>query len=384
MTGGALDDWFNGHSGDDVLSGLGGNDEITGWYGADLLLGGAGNDTLWATGGIKDGHADTVLGGDGDDWLHINRGDHADGGAGLDTVSLNVTEEGTSFNFALSTATVAVDSTTTFTGAEALIFDGGWGHDTVGGGARDDILTGNRGDDRLRGMGGHDELSDGDGNDSLFGDAGNDLLVRTDFDANGIDLFDGGSGKDTLSFNIVSGKALILDMIEQQYNDGLAWGLTVRNIEDVAGSDQSDDIRGSDAGNFLWGGKGADYLEGRAGDDVLEGGEGADALVGGEGADAFRFGTGATGSGDVIIDFTQGEDILMMMRGAFGIAPASPLALATGTDPKPVGLAPQFLFETDTSRLWFDADGAGVGADPTLVATLLGISSLSAADLVLI
>ncbi|MFM2278517.1 MAG: hypothetical protein RLZZ444_748, partial [Pseudomonadota bacterium] len=41
---------------------------------------------------------------------------------------------------------------------------------------------------------------------------------------------------------------------------------------------------------------------------------------------------------------------------------------------------PVFLFEKDTSRLWFDADGKAGDAEAYLVATLDGIKTLSASD----
>ncbi|NKE45753.1 calcium-binding protein [Roseomonas frigidaquae] len=256
LTGGALDDWFNGMSGHDTLLGLGGNDELIGWYGADRLEGGDGADILWATGGIKDGDADTLLGDAGADDLHMNRGDFADGGTEQDRLFLDLTEEYVDFTFVFSTGLTQVDATTRFTGMEQLYFDGGRGHDRVTGGALADVLEGNAGNDRLLAGGGADELTDGDGNDSLYGEAGDDLLVRTDFDANGIDLFDGGIGTDTLRFNIVSGAPVWVDMVEQQYNGGLAQGLTLVRVENVVGSDAGDDIRGSSAANAFWGGKG--------------------------------------------------------------------------------------------------------------------------------
>ncbi len=384
LVGGALDDWFNGMSGADTLRGLGGNDELTGWYGADRLEGGDGADILWATGGIKDGEADTLLGGAGADELHMNRGDFADGGAEEDRLFLDLTEEFVDFTFVFSTGLVQVDATTRFTGMERLFFDGGRGHDSVTGGALADVLEGNAGNDRLRAGAGNDELTDGDGNDSLYGEAGDDLFVRTDFDANGTDFFDGSTGVDTLRFNIVSGAPVWLDMVAQQYNGGLAQGLTLRLVENVVGSDADDDIRGSASANTFWGGKGTDYLEGREGSDVLVGGEGSDILSGGTGRDIFRFGLGATGSGDLILDFVRGEDRIAIEREAFGLVHAAAPSLVVGASPVANAATAQFLFETGTGRLWFDADGTGGQADASWLATLSGVTTLSTADLILV
>jgi Ca2+-binding RTX toxin-like protein len=383
LVGGALDDWFNGMSGSDTLLGLGGNDELTGWYGADRLEGGDGADILWATGGIKDGEADTLLGGAGADELHMNRGDYADGGTDEDRLFLDLTAEFVDFAFVFSTGLTQADATTRFTGMERLHFDGGRGHDSVTGGDLADLLEGNAGNDRLRAGAGADELTDGDGNDSLSGEAGDDVLVRTDFDANGIDLFDGGIGTDTLRFNIVSGAPVWVDMVEQQYNGGLAQGMTLVRVENVVGSDAGDDIRGSSAANAFWGGKGSDYLEGREGNDVLTGGEGSDILSGGAGRDLFRFGLGATGSGDFILDFVRGEDRIAIERAAFQLGNVATPSLVVGANPVANAATAQFLFETGSGRLWFDADGIGDQADASWVATLSGVTTLSTADLLL-
>ena len=386
FTAGALDDWLNGGTGNDTLRGQGGNDNLEGWYGADRLEGGDGHDTLYATGGIKDGYADTLLGGAGDDLLYMNRADRGDGGTGTDRVILDLSEETAAFRFYLSgpTAVTQVDNSTSFTGVESIWVDAGWGADTITGGAAADVLEGNAGSDRLRGGGGNDELRDGDGADTLAGDAGDDLLVRTDFDANGLDLFDGGAGIDTLRFNIVGGAPVLLDLLDQQWNDGLAAGLTVQGIENVVGSEADDDIRGDGLANGLWGGKGTDWLEGRGGDDLLAGGEGSDLLAGGAGHDRFQFGAGATGSGDFILDFVRGEDLLAIERAGFGLAADYALSLVVGAAPQANAAKPQFLFETGTGRLWFDADGSGSEWDATWVATLDGVTTLTAADFVLL
>jgi Ca2+-binding RTX toxin-like protein len=306
------------------------------------------------------------------------------GSAGTDRIFLDLSEDSAGVSFVFSKVTTTVDATTSFSSAESLWLDGTRGADNVTGGALGDVLEGNAGNDTLRGNVGDDELHDGDGNDLLFGDAGNDLIVRDDYDANGIDRIEGGAGIDTLRFNIVSDEAVILDMEEQQYNNGLAWGLTLKDIENVVGSERPDDIRGSASANSLWGGGGADVLYGRSGDDVLVGGEGGDVLVGGAGKDWFQFGADATASGDFIADFTRGEDKVAVARDAFGLGAGESLSLVTGTDPQATTFGAQFLFDTDSHQLWFDADGKGGDFDPTLVATLYDVGTLTAGDFVLV
>ncbi|MEX0367091.1 MAG: fasciclin domain-containing protein [Ruegeria sp.] len=67
---------------------------------------------------------------------------------------------------------------------------------------------------------------------------------------------------------------------------------------------------GGEGGDTLHGGFGHDTLDGGAGDDLLVGGKGDDTLTGGDGEDVFVFGRN-TGH-DVITDFTQGDDAIVL------------------------------------------------------------------------
>jgi Ca2+-binding RTX toxin-like protein len=105
---------------------------------------------------------------------------------------------------------------------------------------------------------------------------------------------------------------------------------------------------------------------------VLAGGLGCDVLVGGEGADAFRLAKAAEG-GDTIADFVSGEDTLVLLKSGFGISKSVAFDAgdefdfaahyfvssdgATATESHG-----QFLFDTASSQLLWDADGTGEGA----------------------
>ena len=79
--------------------------------------------------------------------------------------------------------------------------------------------------------------------------------------------------------------------------------------DDVLSGQAGDDLLFGDAGNDrLWGGSGDDRLFGGSGDYTLDGGGGDDFLFGGAGADVFVF-TGANGA-DVLVDFSDGEDLI--------------------------------------------------------------------------
>ncbi|MCW0181429.1 MAG: hypothetical protein OJI70_06615 [Zavarzinia sp.] len=280
--------------------------------------------------------------------------------------------------------------TTTFEGIEALTFDGGSGADAVTTGNYDDRLNGGDGNDTLKAGGGNDELWDGNGSDKLYGGAGDDMLVRTDEDGAGADVFDGQAGYDTLAFAIDAPDGVTIDLQNRALNDGLATGMTISNIEKIIGTDVADTIRGSAAAETFEGGGGADILDGRAGDDVLMGGEGGDILTGGTGKDMFAYGedvfdgSGAAGAGDLITDFQRGEDKIRIDREGFDLDADYALALVVGADPAASGSKAQFLFESDNGRLWFDADGAGGAQEAVLIATLQGVTTLSVADFALV
>ncbi|BBT79967.1 structural toxin protein RtxA [Aeromonas veronii] len=148
-------DKLNGGDGDDVLIGLGGNDTLDGGSGNDILAGGLGNDTL--------------IGGTG-----VDTATYIDIGA-LVTVSLNT-------ELQQNTSGAGQD---TISGIENLI--GSNFGDTLTGNGSANVLFGAGGNDTLVGLGGDDVLIGGEGIDLLVGGSGNDMLT-------------GGSGKDTFKW----------------------------------------------------------------------------------------------------------------------------------------------------------------------------------------
>ncbi|WOS63445.1 calcium-binding protein [Sinorhizobium fredii] len=354
---------------------------ITSGQGNDALTGGGLNDYLNGSGGIKDTSADHLYGEKGDDLLFMNAGDYASGGDGADRVVIDFAEETFDVSFVFGNGLVRVNANTSFTGMEAVDYIGGAGKDTVTGSAQIDYLDGGAGNDTFKAGGGNDILVDGRGNDKLYGDAGNDEFTRFS-DETGTDYFSGGSGVDTLKFNIVSDQSVIVDLENNAKNGGVASGLSLSSIENVVGWTSDDTIFGNGVANTLEGGIGDDRLDGRAGNDILEGGGHGDLLTGGSGADKFIYASEeAIGSGDQITDFKRGEDKLVVDKSVFGF---SKLVLYSGNDLKATGTAAQFFFEKDNGRLWYDADGTGNEADAVLVATLDKVTSLATTDFLLI
>ncbi|MEY9718770.1 Ca2+-binding RTX toxin-like protein [Sinorhizobium fredii] len=383
FVGGALNDALHGGNGHDSLTGGAGDDVLAGNLGNDTLTGGLGNDTLSGDGVGFYGGRDKISGEDGNDRVYAGIGDTADGGTGTDTLDLDASNQTKDISFSFATGSATVDATTSFKAFEVLNYLGSAGKDTVTGGKLNDRLDGNGGNDTLRGGDGNDLLRDGAGSDNLFGDAGNDTLTRTVF--SGTDVFDGGAGTDTLSFSDASDISVVLDLQSQASNRGMAQGLTVKNFEVINGSGNDDVIRGDALANTLNGGGADDVLDGRAGVDRLNGGAGDDWLTGGTGNDLFVFDrSGRDGEGDVITDFTRGQDKLLIDRSDYGIAAAdASVTLVVGADPVATSTKGTFLFESDNGRLWFDADGKGSEADLELVAILKGVTTLSTSDFLL-
>ncbi len=179
--GGGADD-LRGHAGDDLLFGGrdGAADTLNGGAGDDQAYGGAGNDALFGEagddllgGGLGD---DAVWGGDGHDTLFgggVPGDDHLDAGAGNDVVWAGG-------------------------GRDALF---GWdGDDLLGTGAGDDLARGGDGADTLYGGAGDDTLEAGTGADLVYGGTGDDRIDLGAHDgAPDTFVFAPGHGHDTVT-----------------------------------------------------------------------------------------------------------------------------------------------------------------------------------------
>ena len=151
----------------------------------------------------------------------------------------------------------------------SVIRAGGTRNDIFNGGGDHDILEGGSGDDTLSGGGGRDHVLGGSGNDVVYGGDDRDIVRG----GSGNDVVDGGKHDDFLM-----------------------------------GDGGNDHIIGGHGWDRLSGGEGNDFLEGGDGEDVLFGGAGNDLLSGGAREDHFLFLEDA--GGDVILDFTPGEDFI--------------------------------------------------------------------------
>jgi Ca2+-binding RTX toxin-like protein len=157
--------------------------------------------------------------------------------------------------------------------------------------------------------------------------------------------------------------------------------------DDLNGSFQNDLLNGYNGADYMKGNGGADKLNGGAGNDDLVGGIGKDTLTGGTGADWFYYVAKPTATtADVITDFHHAEaDKIVLSKTYF--------KLGTGLDKSdfkssdfinPNGGATngtaKLLYDHDTGKLYYDADGAGSTIKPILVATLANHPDLALSD----
>ena len=387
LTGNGADDTLDAGAGNDTVNGGAGADTITGGAGADTIDGGQGDDTIdpgagddTARGGAGDDEIDQPGSALGLDDV-ADGSDVIDGGDGFDTASY----AGRTLPVALSLDGQRNDGQANeldnLLALEAIV--GGFANDVLAGGAGDDTITPGPGDDTVTGGAGEDavdysdrtlavvvtlgaagaggvagehdttaadveDATGGAGNDTLTGTsgdnylaggAGNDIVAGLagddDLDGgDGGDSLDGGTGEDTADFSTVS-HGLDLPGVDADLGRGSAISFdeggapaadTLRNFEDLLGSDYADKLTGDRRANTLDGGFRADVINGGAGDDDVRGGTGDDTLAGGNGADqvdgADGFDTVNGGAGDDELNGGPDDDTLAGGAGADRLAGA--------------------------------------------------------------
>jgi Ca2+-binding RTX toxin-like protein len=335
------DDTLRGRDGDDTVLGGNGNDHIEGNNGNDSLEGGAGDDALYGGMGLN-----TLIGGTGnDEYFDIGPGDtivEAAGG-GTDTVNMNG-----SYNLGANIENANVSGSSQ-------------------GNALNNVITDASGSGTLWGMDGNDWL---DGRGTLYGGNGNDRLI-------GGAVMDGGSGNDI--YIVYDGTEVVSDSSgRDQVRSYVSYALGT-NLDDLAllnpadgsppldldgtGNDLNNELIGNKGNNQLWGGNGNDRLYGMEGNDTLTGGAGNDTLEGVYGPDDYVFSAAAVNGRDTIIGFSIGLDRLVFTGADYGFASGHVLTAAEFTvGSAAVGTNAQFIWNDITDRLYWDADGTGIGA----------------------
>ena len=294
-----------------ILTGNTGNNVLNGSLGNDIMLGGAGNDTY-----IVDAAGDRVF--------ETTTTTSTDNAGGIDTVRSAV-----SFNLDARDGVRFVERLT-LTGTANL---NGTGN------ALANVLTGNAGNNILNGGLGNDIMLGGAGNDTYIVDAAGDRVFETTTtasteNAGGIDTV-----RSEVSFNLDASAGV--RFVER---------LTLTGTADLNGT-----------GNAL-----ANILTGNTGDNALNGGLGNDILLGGAGNDTFVFNTALSAANvDRMSDFNVDEDMIRLENAVLtGLASGtlSVSAFAMNLTGLATDALDRIIYETDTGRLYFDADGNGVGA----------------------
>ncbi|MGL4319452.1 MAG: beta strand repeat-containing protein [Paracoccaceae bacterium] len=382
-----------GNSGDNRLTGGVGNDSISGGGGQDRLIGNAGNDSYFTTGqdiiietaggGIDSVILNTSL--DGQDTYTL--------AANVENVDLNATTyariNGNALSNTIDAGGLAVNITLdggggvdTFIGSAGnttYVTDGGdtiavdtFGTDTVESSVTFTLTadlenltltgsaaingTGSTGANTIIGNGGRTTLIGGGGSDSMSGGAGNDTFVT-----------DGG---DVLTEAAAGG----IDTVRSTANHTL--GLNLENLI-LTGA-----VAASGTGNDA-----ANRITGNAADNVLNGGLGSDILVGKGGVDAFVFNTAlSTTNRDRISDFAVGVDEIHVENAVFvGIASGalSAARFVANTTGNATTANQRIIYETDTGKLFYDADGSGAGAKQQFATLSVGLGLTNADFLVI-
>jgi Ca2+-binding RTX toxin-like protein len=176
--------------------------------------------------------------------------------------------------------------------------------ETIDASARSDNLI-------IHGRGGNDTIHGGTGVDALYGDGGSDHIYASPYDS----LVDGGTGNDTVNFSgVVPPSGYGVDVRLFGGHIGL-WpneegaqvpaypSATIKNVENVIGSNYDDAILGSTAINKLNGGGGDDWM--------IAYGSG-DFLTGGTGADMFSLENAGARTTVIDFDYSQGDRLFFL------------------------------------------------------------------------
>ncbi len=353
ISGGDGRDVLAGEAGDDLIEGGADNDSLMGGTGADRLYGGTGQDSYWV-----DQQGDLIFedaGSEADQvfstasfYLYANlehlrltmgAGDLFGVGnelnnviRGNDGANLLIAGAGDDILFgdAANDLLYGQDGTDTLYGGAGIDYlVGGSGDDTLRGGDNADALYGEDGDDYLDGGASFDT-------DILVGGAGNDTLYAISGQFNPEqDLLDGGAGDDVywvdtgtdLTFEALGGG---IDTVHADVTVANAGVYLYANVENLVLEGTTTFGVGNELANQLTGNASVNLLLGGAGNDTINGMGGNDVLFGEAGNDIFVFGTDT--DGDVIGDFTQGQDRIDISAFGFSFADAQSNFSQVGND----------------------------------------------------
>jgi Ca2+-binding RTX toxin-like protein len=435
-------------TGDDTLYGTTGNNRLYGGGGKDTLVGNGGHDVLSGEGGddflvASKSTGTTFDGGDGIDWISyesetvgitLNLDGSANAGGASNDKLFSIENAFGSFHDDTITGTDGVDN----------VLDGSEGLDKLSGLGGNDTLKGGIGSDTLDGGKGTDTLEGGKDDDTLIVDTSGDIVVEvagggtadrvmarasytlaadadieklTTTSSAGVSTIDltgnklaqeifGNAGENTLkdgggAADVLRGlggdDTYLVYSVGTTIVEGAAQGASdklLSNIDYVLGSgvhvEQLATTSGAGvSGIDLTGNEIAQTVNGNAGSNILDGKEGSDTLSGLSGMDFFVFSTalGATNV-DTITDFSVAADTIRLENAIFAALTTTGTLAADAFRANTTGLATdasdRIVYETDTGKLFYDADGSGAGATGIQFATVTDGLALTNADFVVI
>ena len=322
------DDWMYGEDGDDKLYGGHGRDKLYGGRGADSLNGGMGADEL--EGGADN---DTLSGGPGADWFVFGSG------SGDDTIK--DFEAGSDEIWVAQSGITFSDLRIEANGGNARIGWGNSGQTVTLTGVSHTALTADSFrffEGRENGFAPTDQAAfdalavglrfETPGDSSYYLDFVSPGRFREEFEEG--EVYTGRYTYEKTGPN--SGKFDSVYDDGDRYStsvefesattgvdaEGARWQLVTSplDLDDATGDDtltgtaDADTLIGTAGADTISGLGGDDTINGLAGDDILNGNAGNDTLTGGSGADRFVFGAG--NGDDAILDFSLGEDKILL------------------------------------------------------------------------
>jgi serralysin len=355
------------------LSNSGGNTVKLGNTFVQRLNGSSGVDTV-TTGASS---IDTISLGDGNDVVKTGTGyiDRIDMGRGNNSVTVGDSEQGIS-------VIQSGDGQDTFNigTTEVSFIDSGRGDDTI---VTSDMWLGyidsGRGKDKVT-------LGNGGAEVVILGRDADFLKLTPLLDVGQLVSVNGGANvsstadkdSDTIDFSLFNNGLKITLGQAQLLNTGQ--GLFVINeFENVTGGKGADTLTGDTSVNVLSGG---------VGNDKLDGGLASDKLTGGAGTDTFIFKTALGAANiDTITDFDPNGETIQLENAVFkalvGTGVMSAVQFHSSTSGTAHDTNDRIIYETDSGKLFYDADGNGAGA-AVQFAVLAKNLALGASDFIII
>ncbi|MBS3652177.1 M10 family metallopeptidase C-terminal domain-containing protein [Pseudaminobacter sp. 19-2017] len=318
-------------------------EKAIGGSGADVIIGNSAANTIDGRAG-----ADTMRGGSGNDTYYVdNAGDVVQEASGQGTNDRIFS----SVSYKLA-AGVEVEqlATTSSTGTAAINLTGNEYAQTI---------TGNAGANKLDGGGGRDILRGLEGNDTYY--------VRNSGDVVQEGANQGTSDWVAAAVSYALGSGVQVEVLSTTASTG-------KTAIKLTGNEFAQKITGNDGSNTLNGGLGNDTLTGRAGND------------------SFLFNTtlNSKTNVDIITDFsnvTGNDDRILLENAVFKALTQTGTVAASAFWKNATGLAhdasDRIIYETDTGRLYYDADGTGAGGR-VLFADLAAGLNITNADFVVV